>query len=266
MKNFIDYIEEACKNIKDTQISYKYKRNLLDEMTERANEITSAGLRDEKVLADLIADEYPDLENNYYVYEKAEKKRARASLLRKLFALGGVVFFIAMFVAYFSVSRETGAWDRTWLIIVGGIFSMVIFYTSLLAKRLYLWKRWLHPVVRVIIAGNIVLFSVFMFLFVLMMLNPGMSWTIVIMGIMAALIADLIFAFATKQKFRTVFAFIYMPAISTMLYIILAGFKVVSWLSGWPIIFLGLLVDAIIAFAIISHNAKYFMYKQEDDE
>lgn len=73
---------------------------------------------------------------------------------------------------------------------------MIIFYMSLLAKRLYLWKRWLHPLVRVIIAG----------------------------------------------------------------------FKVIGWLTGWPIIFIGIALDLIIAFAIISHNAKYFMYKQEDDE
>ncbi len=266
MKDFIEYIEDSCKNIKDTQISYKYKKNLLDEMTERANEVTHAGLRDEKVLADLLADEYPDLEKNYYIYEKSEKKKARASLLRKVFALGGVLFFIAIFVTYFSVSSATQAWGKTWLIIVGGIFSMVIFYSSLVAKRLFLWKRWLHPLVRIIIAGCVVLFSVFMFLFVLMMVNPGMSWTIVIMGVMLALAADLVFAFATKQKFRTINLFIYMPAISTMLYVILAGFNVVGWLTGWPIIFVGVIVDFIIAFAIISHNAKYFMYKQEDDE
>ncbi len=266
MKSFIDYIEESCKNIEDTQISYKYKRKLLDEMTERANEITKAGLRDEKVLADIIADEYPNIEESYQIYKKAEKKKAKASLLRKLFAIGGVVFFIAVFVAYFSISSSTHAWDKTWLIIVGGIFAMIIFYVGLLAKRLYLWKRWLHPLVRVLIAGCIVLLSVFMFLFVLIMLDPGMSWTIIIMGTMLALIADLIFAYGTKQKFRTVTLFIYMPAITTMLYIILAGFKIVTWLGGWPLILVGVVLDLIIAFAIISHNAKYFMYKQEEDE
>ena len=131
LKNFIEYIEESCKNIKDSHIAYKYKRKILDEMTERANEITGAGLRDEKVIADLIAQEYPDLEQNYYVYEKEEKKKARASLLRKIFAIGGVLFFIAIFVAYFSISKSTGAWSKTWLIIVGGIFSMIIFNISI---------------------------------------------------------------------------------------------------------------------------------------
>lgn len=266
LKNFIEYIENSCKNIKDSHISYKYKRKILDEMTERANEITGAGLRDEKVIADLIAQEYPDLEQNYYVYEKEEKKKARASLLRKIFAVGGVLFFISIFIAYFSVSKSTGAWDKTWLIIVGGIFSMIIFYTSFLIKRLYHWHRFLHPLARVLIATCIMLVAVFTFLFVLMMYNPGFSWIFVILGILLCFVSDLIFAFRTKQKFRTVSLFVYIPAIFAMLYIILAGMGIISWLTGWLLVFAGVGVDLIIFMSIIVHNAKYFMYKQEDEE
>ena len=266
MKNFIEYIEESCKNIKDTQISYKYKKGLLDEMTERANEITHAGLRDEKVLADLMANEYPDIEKNYYIYEKAEKKKARAKFLRTVFAIGGAIFFIAIFVAYFSISKATGAWDKTWLIIVGGIFSMIIFYTSFLIKRICNWRRFLHPLARILIAGCIMLASIFAFLFTLIMYDPGHSWIFVILGVLLSFVADLIFAFATKQKFRIVSLFIYMPAIFTMLYIILAGAGIISWLTGWLLIFAGLLIDLIIALSIIASNAKYFMYKQEDEE
>lgn len=266
MKNFIEYIEDSCKNIKDSKLSYKYKKGLLDQMTERANEVTATGLRDEKVLADLLAAEFPDIEGNYYVYEKAEKKKARASFLRKLFAVGGVLYFIAIFITYFSVSNATGEWSKSWLIIVGGIFSMIIFYVSFLIKRLYHWHRFLHPLARVLIAGCIMLASIFTFLFVLMMVNPGFSWIIVISGVLLCFVGDLIFAFATKQKFRTISLFLYMPAIFTMLYIILAGIGLISWLTGWPLIFLGIIADAIIAMAIAGHNAKYFMYKQEDEE
>ncbi len=266
MKNFIEYIEDSCKNIKDTQLSYKYKKKLLDEMTERANQVTAAGLRDEKVLADLMADEFPDIEENYYIYEKAEKKKARAKLLRVIFAIGGVIFFIATFITYFAVSKATGAWSTTWLIILGGIFSMIIFYTSFLIKRLYHWHRFLHPLARGLIAGCIMLFTVFVFLFVLMIIRPALSWPIIILGILVGFIADLIFAFASKQKFRTVSLFVYMPAMFTMLYIVLAGFRIITWSAGWPLIFLGLVVDLIIALTIVASNAKYFMYKQEDEE
>ena len=32
LKNFIEYIEDSCKNIKDSHIAYTYKRKILDEM------------------------------------------------------------------------------------------------------------------------------------------------------------------------------------------------------------------------------------------
>lgn len=266
MKSFIDYIEKSCENIKDSNISYKYKRNILESMTERANEVTATGLSDEKVLADLMADEFPELEKNYYIFEKDEKKKARASSIRKLFAVGGILFFIITMLTYFAVSKATGAWDKSWLIILGGIFSMVIFYVSFLIKRLYHWNRVLHPIARALIAGCIMLISVFAFLFVLMMFDPGFSWILVIFGVLVGFIVDLIFAFKTNQKYRTIFLFIYMPAIFTMIYIILAGAGLISWLVGWPLILVGVAVDVIIALTIAGSNAKYFMYKQEDEE
>ncbi len=264
--NFIDYIEDSCKSIEDTHISYLFKKQLLDEMTQRANEMTQAGLRDEKVITDMLSDEYPNLEKQYHDFEKKEKKKARSKFLRAVFAVGGVLFFISIFVAYFSISRSTGEWDKTWLIIVGGIFSMIIFYVSFLIKRLYHWHRFLHPLARLLIAGCVMLAFVFAFLFILVMFDPGISWIIVILGVMAMLVTDLIFAFVTKQKFRTISLFAYMPVLATMLYIVLAGSGVVTWLAGWPIIFVGIAVDLIIALTIAASNAKYFMYKQEGDE
>lgn len=204
MKDFIEYIETSCGNIKDTQMSYLYKKEILNSITDRANEITHAGLKDEKVLADLIADEYPNLEENFPAWEKAAKKKKFAKTMRIILGVGGLLFFIGFFAAYFIISDATKAWDKTWLIIVGGVAL--------------------------------------------------------------ALIADIIFAFATKQKFRTVTAMIYMPVISTMAYIILSAYDIITWSKGWPVILLGLVIDLIYILCIAASNAKYFMYKQEDDE
>ncbi len=267
MRDFIEYIETSCEKLPDNHITYLYKRQILDEMTERANEVTRSGLRDEKVLADLMADEYPELEKNYYVWAKAYKKKKLGKTMRLVMALGGLVFFIAMFITYFEVSKATGAWDKTWLIIVGGIFSMIIFYISFLIKRICNMRRIFHPIARFLIAGCVMLFTVFMFLFALMMRPIDIAvWPILMIGVALMLICDIIFAFATKQKFRTITAFVYMPAIFTMLYIILAAYNVVSWIAGWPIILLGIVVDLLLIIAIALSNAKYFMYKKEADE
>ena len=78
MRDFIEYIETSCAKLPDNHITYLYKKQILDEMTDRANEVTHSGLKDEKVLADLMADEYPDLESNYYAWAKAYKKKKLA--------------------------------------------------------------------------------------------------------------------------------------------------------------------------------------------
>ena len=61
MERFIDYIESSCSGLGKSHSAYRYKKKVLDEMTERANEITRTGLKDEKVLCDIITEEYPDL-------------------------------------------------------------------------------------------------------------------------------------------------------------------------------------------------------------
>ena len=97
--------------------------------------------------------------------------------------------------------------------------------------------------------------------------NEAVLWILSLPGgIALALVCDLIFAFTTRQKFRTISLFVYMPIMATMLYIILAAYNVIGWLTGWPIILLGLVADLIFILSIVVGNMKYFMYKQEVED
>lgn len=266
MKRLIDYIETSCASLEDNHMTYLYKKMLLDSMTDRANEIIHAGLKDDNVLTDLIADEFGDIEAGYKAFLIQEKKKRRAKMMKIGFPVGGLICLILIFVAYFTVSDLTGAWSKTWLIIVGGIFAMIIFYLSFAIKKLSVMRRIFHPVARVLIVGCVMLFTVFTFLFCLMMFPAITVWPILPLGIVLALVSDLIFAFVTKQKFRTVSLFIYMPVIATMFYIALAAYSVVTWIGGWPIILLGVVADLIYILSIAVSNMKYFMYRQEVEE
>lgn len=263
MKSFIDYIESSCADLGNSQSAYRYKKKILDEMTEKANALTRTGLKDESVLRDLIAGEYPDLKEGFARYQKENRK---AKLLKVGLPVGCIVSLVLILITYFAVSFLTSAWDKTWLIIVGGVFAIIIFCLGVAINEICHLRRVFHPIARVLIVGCIVLLAVFAFLFFLMM-TPGITvWPILPAGIIAALIADLGFAFATKQKLRTISLFVYMPVIATMMYIILAAYSVVSWIGGWPIILLGLVADFLYILYVIMSNAKYFMYKQEVDE
>ncbi len=266
MNRFIDYIENSCANLKDNHMTYLYKKKLFDQMTDRANEIIHAGLTDENVMTDLLKDEFGDLEEGYKTFLEEAKKKHRAKLMKIGFPIGGFVTLILIFIAYFTVSDITDAWSKTWLIIVGGIFAMIIFYLSFAIRKLCRMRRLFHPIARVLIAGCVMLFTVFVFLFCLMMFPALTTWPILMGGIILALIADLIFAFGTKQKFRTVSLLFYMPIIATMFYIIFAAYGIVTWLGGWPIILLGVIADLIYIFSVIMSNMKYFMYRQEVEE
>lgn len=267
MNTFIEYIEKSCKSLGDSRMTYLYKRSLLDKMEEREREIIRAGMKDSKVIADLVADEFGDLAKGFDAFVKQQKKKKRAQIMKYALPVGGLISLIIIFVCYFAVSKSTGAWDKSWLIIVGGIFALIIFYFSIAIKKLSTMRRIFHPVARALIAGCVMLASVFTFLSALMAAEDRIiTWPVVLAGIVVMLLADLAFAYITKQKFRTISFFVYMPVITTMLYVILASYNIITWIGGWPVILAGLGVDVIYILAVLAWNMKYFVYRQEVEE
>ena len=285
MRDFIEYIETSCAKLPDNHMTYLYKKHILDEMTDRANEVTHSGLKDEKVLADLMTDEYPNLDGNYYAWVKEYKKQKQAKRMKWVFGVGSVFTFFLSLILFFVVGENetftyygynddvlgvhtVSAYRNAWLIIVGAIFAIIILYLSLGIKRICKMRRVFHPIARALIVLCVMIVMVFAFLCALMLsTNPleTKMWPIVIAGIILALVADICFAFATKQKFRTITTMIYMPIISTMVYVILNAYGLAGSFGGLVIIS-GLIVDVIYALSIVASNAKYFMYKKEDDE
>ena len=264
MNRFIDHIENTCKNTGNSHDAYLYKREVLDNMTKRAKEIARSGLSDEKVIADLIRDEFSDLDAGFAEYKK---KKLRRKLLKYGLPIGILAFVILTLAAYFITSGVTGAWGKTWLILVGGVFSLIIFCFVLLIAKLCSMRRVFHPIARVLLIICTVLLAVFTFLFLHIMVPTELFvWPTLLGGVILALAGDLIFAFGTKQKLRTISLLVYMPAITTLFYVMLAANGAVTWNGGWPIVLIGLAVDLAYIIYIIMSNMKYFTYKQEVEE
>ena len=285
MRDFIEYIETSCVKLPDNHMTYLYKKHILDEMIDRANEVTQSGLKDEKVLADLMADEYPNVAGNFYAWAKEYKKKKLEKTMRIVMGIGSVFTFFLSLILFFVVGENStftyygydegilgthtvSGYRNAWLIIVGAIFAIIILYLSYGIKRICKMRRVFHPIARALIVLCVMIIMVFAFLCALMLsTNPieTKMWPIVIAGIILALVADICFAFATKQKFRTITTMIYMPIISTMLYVILNAYGLVGSFGGLVVVS-GFIVDVIYALSIVASNAKYFMYKKEDDE
>lgn len=265
MKVFIDAIEDACKDVKYSEILYKYKRKLLDEMNDRACDVKQAGLADDKVAADLILSEYPNIRENFDRYFAAEKKRIKESVQHKLLIIGAPVLIILAVAIYVVQGILFNAWSGRWLIIVGTVFAMCILCALAGIRKILRLKKIFHPIARLLAAGSIMLGAVFIFLLCGVTIGWGATWPIIPGGVIALLLGDLTFAFLTHQKFSMINAFIYIPAIFAMLYVISAAFGIVTWGKGWALIFFGIALDAIIGLSIIIDNAR-FKYKQEVED
>ena len=285
MKDFIEYIEKSCEKLPDNHTTYLYKKYILDEITDRANGVTHSGLKDEKVLADLMADEYPNLAGKYPVWAKEYKKKKQAKVMRLTSVVGGILVFFISLILFFIVGENAtftyygynddvlglhtvSGYRNAWLIILGAIFGIILFCLGFGIKRICKMRRVFHPIARALIVLCVMIIMVFAFLCALMLsTNPleTKMWPIVIAGIILALVADIVFAYATKQKFRTITTMIYMPVISTMVFVILNAYGLVGSF-GWLVIISGLIIDIVYALVLVARNAKYFMYKKEDDE
>ena len=267
MKDFIEYIENSCKDIadvKNSQIFYKYKKGILDEMDDRACDIKNAGLKDEKVLVDLLKDEYPNLAAGYISYYQSEKKKMRQKLWDKITIFGSIALILLSVAIFLAISFMTDAWATTWLIVVFAACFAAIAFCTLGVRKILKLKRIFHPIARILTAMSIVIATVYIFLFCLMT-GVYRPWLAIIGGVIAALIADAAFAYFTKQRLYMFSIFAYIPAIGALMYVILAALGVLEWNTGWLLVLVGVVIDIIIAVAIIMDNAKYRVKQVEEN-
>lgn len=257
MEKFYRFIDSALPDRNGNKVLYKFKRETIDDMTKRANELTARGLKDNDVISDLIIDEYSGIVDDYqkYEYEKRQKE------FRKKFAIGNVigsiVYIITLIVCFLGIGFATHIWSPTWVIIVDGILLWVSYLLTIGVARIIEMKRIFHIIARIMLGMDIVVMAVSVFIFMMAVLHIPNSWVVILGGILAMFLADAVFATVTRQKLAIISWLAYIPAMSAMLYIILAGLSVVSWVGGWVLIPLSLIIDLIIIIVAVRVNTGY---------
>lgn len=264
MQNFIEYIEEAFQGQADSDTLYRYKRQLLGKMTERANEVTHTGLRDDKVLNDLIISEFPDLQDDYQRFRKADRKKRREKLFNRIMIFGSIGVSLLLVIIFLAIGFVTDIWTPTWLIVADGILLWVIFILSEWIRRITGLRRLFHPIARVMLAIAVMCATVASFLFALSALHLPKAWVIFPFGVICIYLADAIYANVTKQKLRIINYLVYILAASPMVYVFLGGLEIIPWAPGWLIVPLAVVVDIFIILGVMANNAKY-KYKPEVD-
>lgn len=264
MQSFVDYIESTFQGTADDGTLYRYKRQLLGKMTERANEVTHAGLRDDRVLNDLIISEFPDLQDDYQRFRKADRKKRRDKLVNRIMIFGSVGVSLLLVIVFLAIGFLTDMWSPAWLIVADGILLWVIFLLCEGVRRITALRRLFHPIARILLALAVMCGTVAAFLFALAALHWGKSWVIFPLGVICIYIADAIYANVTKQKLRIINYLVYILAASPMVYVFLAGLQLIPWTPGWLIVPLAIVADIILILCAAANNAKY-KYKPEVD-
>lgn len=254
MERFYEYIEKALPDKRGDKVLYKFKKDTINEMTLRANELTARGLKDKDVISDLIISEQKDIVNTYkaYAIAKRERDRHRRFLVGNI--IGCVVYVLMLVVIFLGVSFSTGAWNMTWVIPTDGLLLLISYLMTLGINRIIGMKRIFHIFARLLLASNIVVISVALFIFMMAILHVPKSWVIVFGGLLAMFVADGTFATATKQRLAIINWLAYIPAMSAMVFVILGALAITKWSVAWFVMPLALLIDLIIILVSVRRN------------
>lgn len=256
MERFIDYIEKSLPNRPGDSILFQFKRKTLDEMNEASAVIEKRGLKDRTVREELIISQYPDLSGKYkrFYEKKTEKNRSKRRLIGN--AAGSAAFILVLLIAYLALSFLTKDWGHTWVLMVDGILLWIDYLLILGVHKLTSMKGKFRIVARILLGIGVMVFFVAIFLLSMAVLHIPGSWIIVIAGIAAIFLADSVYLAVTEDKLAVLYYLIYVPAFTSMIYIIFSAAGFLPWSPGWILIPLSLLIDAGIISALVIRNKR----------
>ena len=260
MKTVLSFIDEAFSQIPETDRSYKFKMQLVSEVTERANELTHRGIKDEKVIEDLIISEHPDIKGEFENVLREEKRAKRRKHFVALNALGTIIFCLVVLIAFFAHLFRVNN-GLSWIILFAGVSVVSAYYTFIACNRFRKKRDILfHITTRLQLAFSVMLVFTLAFFIMLFKFNIIHSWVMFLAGAAAVLVCDALFAHFSHQRFAVFMYLAYIPLGAALLYVILAVTGAVSWQAGWLLIPLALVADAVII------AIRLIIGKKENDE
>lgn len=251
MKKALEYFDSAFASMEDTKELYNYKKIFIDEVTERANEMTHSGIRDENVVSDLLIDEHPDIKQEFtdYLAEKSRKKKLRQNFIMRL---SGSIFYSLLIIAGFAADlliRDNG---MSWLILTGGFAALGIYFCIYFVRKLPKLGSIFHPVSRLLLLLAFMLGAAAVFFTVLFKLNLVHSWVIFLISLILWGFADVFYSRFHHMRFTLFFGMLYIPIATALIFVILSATGVTAWRWGWIIILLGFAIDCAIVFIRLS--------------
>lgn len=261
--NYTDWAMEEMSSLPNTKSAYLYKQEVISKMTERANALVDMGLKDNQIINELIKDEFKNINREYYETQKQKQKATRKKTAGKLSVLGVIGYTLLLVLFFLGISFASGAWGKTWLIMVSGILLPLAAAMFMSSNSIGGKKAVFNFASRFLMSSAIMLVCIVIFLVATFLTTMPHTWLIFLFAIVLILAVDMAMAFAAKQKTAIFSCLLYIPAIASLLYVIFGFLHILPWHPGWMLIVLSVVADIVIAASGVLKGAKV---KEEIDE
>lgn len=242
MSDYISYVDESLAGIENSKSLHLFKQKIIAEMTQRANDLIEKGVKDDKVVSNIIIGEYPDLKERYFNEIKSSKNKKDKVKYTKVGILGVMGYVLALVFVFLALSFLTSAWHITWLIIVGGLFipsGLLMILSAFRGKKGGIAQR-------LGIFFGVMLIVTVLFLIMQVGLGFSKSWILFLLGVVAAIIVDAGYATACKDNVSYGTYVLYLPVIASSIYVVGGIAKIIPWHPGWMMIIAAVILDIVI--------------------
>ncbi len=264
LKELMNYLNEALSSLPEDKYLHAFKKRLVEQITERANEITHTGIMDDKVIYDIIVGEHPDIRKEFADFKgEINATRERKSKIRKTI-LGSALYFAAVILIFLIVSFITHGWRRSWIFLINGFCLYFAYMSANIATEFAGKEKNFKPISRILFAFSVFTFAVPVFLIVLSLRAPH-AWLVFIFAILVMFTVDGIFVEKEKIGFAIFFQIGYIVPALTMVYIIAATLGIVHWHPGWIIILLSIPIILAVILYRLSVNKKHKSFSEETE-
>lgn len=258
INRFKHYLEREFRYVEDCQESRDYREEVLGTLLDRAEECKSRGMTDEEEIFCYCIDSLGDFRSTLTAFQSKIAKAKKFALKASSRLLIGACILFGFVIGYLIISFATEAWDKTWLVLLGGIFAFVIVMLTTHAIRDLSRRSWI--LIRIASQVIIVLGCVFTFLCMLLIRPEGQNivWEIFLIMVILMSGAETLISFIARRKIAFFEVQVFILLLTSLVYVII-GVNLGLWHPYWLIIVLGAGIDMFITTIYL-----YFIVKRNE--
>ncbi len=263
-ERFKKYLEKEFRFIAPSKEAMDYRLEVFANLTDRAHELKIKGMTDENAIYNLCIECLGDFQSTLKDFENRITNLKKAT--PKIGAAFSLVICALLFmtVTYLVVSFATKAWDKTWLIFVGGVFLglSVLFIAKIVSSV----KTRKVIIIRLLTAIIMVLLFVLTYLFTMVFFDLKYDWMLFLLMVMATLFVDTALAYVYNSKSKVPMLMTTIQVSSVLVYVMLGIQGSLAWNPNWLIPVTAALVNVGILTFTLSRISKRKSITPPSDE